>query len=275
MQLDGASITIERRKITGCLDLAVVFLQQHFAAIAKMTLGFAVPSCIASWLLMSQTELDIWSTLVLFVVLSPIYGSALTIAAGRRVFGSAFEPRNAFTALRKRFWILAFYVIVTRIVAAVFVCLVIPPLMVIVRYGFLAEVLFLESTPRKKVGARLKNLMKNVYSDLLGRGLGAFVFYAAAVFGLYAMVEIISSVLLGLPLVVGRVASFSGIKDELLVLVLSDPRFATVLHALLWLIYPVIRLAWFFCYLDIRIQKEGWDVELDFRIEAQRLNSMA
>ncbi|MFK7820806.1 MAG: hypothetical protein AB8G99_18955 [Planctomycetaceae bacterium] len=275
MQLDGASITIERRKITGCLDLAVVFVQQHFLPIARMTLSFAVPSCVISWLLMSQTELDIWSTIILFLVLSPIFGAALTIAAGRRVFGSDFNPRNAFTTLRTRFWTLLFYTVATRIVAAVFSCLVLPPLLVIVRYGFLAEILFLEGTPRKKVSSRLKNLMKNVYSDLVGRGLGAFLFYVVAVLGMYALVELGSSLLLGIPLVVGRLASFTGLEDELMILLLSDPRFATVLHALLWFIYPVVRLAWFFCYLDVRIQKEGWDVELDYRIEAQRLSGLA
>ena len=53
-----------------------------------------------------------------------------------------------------------------------------------------------------------------------------------------------------------------------------DPLVTTVIHALLWAFYPLIRIAWFFCYLDVRIQKEGWDVELDFRIEAQRLEAL-
>jgi hypothetical protein len=45
----------------------------------------------------------------------------------------------------------------------------------------------------------------------------------------------------------------------------------SALSATAWLVYPLARLAWFFCYLDARIRKEGWDVELAFRIEAGRL----
>jgi hypothetical protein len=44
-----------------------------------------------------------------------------------------------------------------------------------------------------------------------------------------------------------------------------------VLVSVLWIVYPVIRLAWMFCYLDVRIRKEGWDLEIDFRVEARRL----
>jgi hypothetical protein len=38
-----------------------------------------------------------------------------------------------------------------------------------------------------------------------------------------------------------------------------------------WLVYPLARLAWFFCYLDARIRREGWDVEIAFRVEARRI----
>ena len=38
---------------------------------------------------------------------------------------------------------------------------------------------------------------------------------------------------------------------------------------------PVIRLAWFFCYLDQRIRNECWDLQLQFRAEAARLEELA
>lgn len=274
MQLDGAAITIERRRITGCIDLAVVFIQQHFLAVAQMTLWFAVPSTVACWLIMSQTELDIWTPMLMFVVFSPMLGAVLTIGAGRRVFGDDFRVDEAFKTLRARFWKLFFYILGTRL-SYLLVCLILPPLLVTVRYSFLAEILFLESTPPAKVGVRLKNLMTNVYSDLVGRGLTALCFFAIVVVGLYVLVELVSYLLLGIPIAFGRLDGMSNMEDEIWLLLLSDPRFATVIHALMWLVYPLVRLAWFFCYLDVRIQKEGWDVELDFRIEAQRLNELA
>jgi hypothetical protein len=37
----------------------------------------------------------------------------------------------------------------------------------------------------------------------------------------------------------------------------------------------VIRLAWFFCYLDQRIRNECWDLQLQYRAEAARLEELA
>lgn len=274
MQLDGSLITIERRKITGCIDLAVVFIREHFGAVALMTMFFAVPSCLLTWWLMSETDSYIWASLILFALLSPILGAVLVIGAGRRVFGDQLHVGRSFKALRKRFWILFGYMLVTRALGGVLWCLILPPLLVGVRYGFLAEVLYLESTPRKKAGSRLSKLMSNVFSDLVGRGLAAFTFYALLVFGLFVIVELASTTLLGVPIVSGRLASGVDVQNELGILFASDPRFITILHALMWVAYPLVRIAWFFCYLDVRIQKEGWDVELDFRIEAQRLGGL-
>ena len=50
-----------------------------------------------------------------------------------------------------------------------------------------------------------------------------------------------------------------------------DPLLVVALASTWWLVYPLARLAWFFCYLDARIRKEGWDVEIAFRVEARRI----
>ena len=104
--------------------------------------------------------------------------------------------------------------------------------------------------------------------------VGRWLALGMLVFGLFVILELFSSLLLGVPIVTGRTSDFRSIENELIRLLTLDPLFVTVLHFLLWMVYPVIRLAWFFCYLDVRIQKEGWDVDLDFRIEAQRLKSL-
>lgn len=275
MQLDGALITIERRRTTECIDLAVVFVREHIAGVLLMTLAFAIPSCALSWWLVSESDGGLWLQIILFASVSPTLGAVLVIAAGRRVFGDSFRVADAFTKLRSRLGILLFYMLVVRLCSVLLACLIIVPLLLIVRYGFLAEVLFLENTPRKKVGARISNLMTGVYSDLVGRGLVVFAFNLLMLFGLFCLLEFFCSSVLGLPILSGRLSGGASVEDELPLLVLTDPRFNTAVHALLWLVYPLVRLAWFFCYLDVRIQKEGWDVELDFRIEAQRLAGAA
>jgi hypothetical protein len=34
---------------------------------------------------------------------------------------------------------------------------------------------------------------------------------------------------------------------------------------------PFISLVWFFVYLDVRIRKEGWDLEIAFRARAAQM----
>jgi len=272
MQLDGAQITIERRKTAGCLDLAVVFQREHFAPIAVMTGWFAVPTIFIGWLLMSYVdEMASWMVLLLFSFVSPFLGAALVNATGRRVFGDDFEPGDAVRGVRRHFSRLLGYVLLTRLVSAVFTCLILPPLFIICRWGFITEILYLENAPKKKAGIRLKNLMTSVYSDLVGRGLVLMFFYAVFVFGFYVFLELFCTVILGFSILWDRLDMLEGNYANLF---LFDPLVTTVIHALFWAFYPLVRIAWFFCYLDVRIQKEGWDVELDFRIEAQRLEAL-
>lgn len=276
MKLDGALITIERRSLTECVDLAIVFIQEHFAAVFTMTMLFAVPSTVLTWFLMATLDSSTLTvTTILFAALSPILGSVLVIAAGGRVFGDEFRASAAFRRLIRRFGILFGYILLTRFLGTVLACILFPPLLIVVRYGFVAEILFLENTPGKKVGKRMSNLMTGRFSNLCGRGFWLLVLYAMFIYGLFVIVELFSTYLLGVPIVSGRMSDYGQIDDEFTRLLLFDPLFVTVLHFLLWIVYPIIRLSWFFCYLDVRIQKEGWDVELDYRIEAQRLKTLA
>ena len=48
--------------------------------------------------------------------------------------------------------------------------------------------------------------------------------------------------------------------NDILNLLAYDPLLVGTLSATWWLVYPLARLAWFFCYLDARVRKEGWDV---------------
>jgi hypothetical protein len=74
------------------------------------------------------------------------------------------------------------------------------------------------------------------------------------------------------PILFGRITG-EFFVDDVGFLLMHDPLVVTTICATLWLAYPLARLAWFFCYLDTRIRKEAWDVELDFRIESQRLEA--
>ena len=101
------------------------------------------------------------------------------------------------------------------------------------------------------------------------------VFFGTSVASLFVLVDMASGTLLGLPILAGRVSGLAYFIEEIATLMTRDPRVATVFVSVLWLVYPVARLAWMFCYFDVRIRKEGWDIELDFRVEANRLEATA
>lgn len=275
MKLDGAIFAIEQRTVGNCIDLAIVFLRQHFWGVTLLVGFFAVPSIVLTWWLTARADWRLFGCLLLFALESPFCGSALVAAAGPRVFGEEFSPLKGLRALRRRLGIFLWILPLVRLlsIGALWI-LVIPGYMIATRYGFLAEILLLENCPFKDYETRLSDLMNETYMALVGRLVTIVLFFAISVGSLFVLVDLTSGMLLGLPIFYGRISSLAYFQDEVFTLLTLDPRVATVLVAVCWLVYPVTRLAWMFCYLDVRIRKEGWDVEIDFRVEARRLEAV-
>ena len=272
MRLDGAIFSIEQRPVGGCIDLAVVFLREHFLAVLRLVACFAVPSVLVTWWLISDFEWTTSSCLFLFALVSPFCGAALVAAAGRRVFGERFSTRTGLRLVLKRLLPLFFLLMVTLLltIGGMFVFLL-PGYLIATRYGFLSEILMLEMCPLRKYEVRLNDLLQGTFWNLVGRLVMVLVFFSVAALSLFLFVDLVASTLFSWPILSGRVSSLAFLDRELETLLTVDPRVGTALVAVLWLVYPVARLAWMFCYLDVRILKEGWDVEINFRIEARRL----
>jgi hypothetical protein len=101
------------------------------------------------------------------------------------------------------------------------------------------------------------------------------LFFVMSVLSLFVLVDLAAGMLFDWPILIGRISGLGYMLEELATLLSRDPRVAAALVTVAWLVYPVTRLAWMFCYLDVRIRQEGWDVELDFRVEARRLEAAA
>jgi hypothetical protein len=274
MKLDGAIFSLEQRSAGSCIDLAVVFLREHFWGIWRLVACFAVPSTVLTWWLVSRAEWTLNGCSLLFFLTCPFCGAVLVAAAGPRLFGEPFSAAKVFRALLSRLFLFSVLMVLIRLVtlvAAVF--LIFPAYFVAARYGFLAEILFLEGCPAKRYETRLSDLMNETYTGLVGRLMTIVTFFSLATISLFVLVDLTSGTLFGFPILMGRLSSVAYFMVELETLLSSDPRVATTLVAVAWLVYPVTRLAWMFCYLDVRIRKEGWDVELDFRVEARRLEA--
>lgn len=280
MQLDAALMAIQQRTVGGCIDMGIIFLREHFAAVMKMTMCLAIPFCAVTWWLVSRHDWSAVGIMVLFGFTSPFLGAALVGEAGLRVFGDQFSVGRGFWSVLTTLFPLGALLLLARGLAMIggLMC-VAPGYLVSARYGFLSEIFLLERQRLKKYEGRLNDLTGAMYGSILYRQSSVLLFYSMCVASLFVLVDLTTTFLLGWPVFIARVSLLSSnvttshLWHELGQLLTKDELVLTTLMAIMWFVYPVARLAWFFCYLDIRIRQEGWDLELEFRIEANRLEA--
>ena len=93
--------------------------------------------------------------------------------------------------------------------------------------------------------------------------------------------DFLSSHLLGLPLLWGRLdldlsylENFGDAIGYAARFLWGDPIVVTAALAVALLVYPIGRLAWFFCYIDVRVRRDCWDMELQILQAAERLEAV-
>jgi len=274
MQLDGALFVIERRSVGRCIDLAVAFFREHMLTLLRLTAVFGVPSCAFVWWATEHTARGLFTNIMVFSCVSPLLGGALAVGCGQRVFGSPLTVAGCLAKLWQRVFTLMFVALIVRLGCFMFVWFfVIPAILLANRYGFMPELLYLEQVKWTKAEKRLSVLTKSYFSDLMGRMMIISFFYMITVISMFAIADTVGTLLLGSPILFSRLTFGPDWLPEMWDLLWTDALITTVVHASLWLAYPICRLAWLFCYLDLRIRREGWDIDLDCRIEAKRLEA--
>jgi len=155
-------------------------------------------------------------------------------------------------------------------------------IIVALRTSFLPESKFLASLDEQLHGQGIRELLKREGGDLFLRGIVILGFCFVLGIVMFLTVDKGCELLLGYPILVGRIqhlvppgsnpfeAFFKSIP-YLFQLFIRDPRCLTVFAASVLFVYPVARLAWFFCYIDLRVRRDCWDMELLFQQEARRL----
>ena len=278
MKVEECIVTVERRSMGGCLDLAFVFAREFSGPLFRLWLICAVPSCVLVWLLASVAAgMWLW-TIVIFLIFSSVFSSLLVGCIGPQVFGVPISVRSSVKAWRKRFWAWFLLSFVMRFMQAITgFCFVLPSIFVTSYAGHMPEVLLLEQAPINSVIKRLSWLAGGGgYSRNLGRLTGLMVFWVVLSFGLFLILDFLATVLFNSPIFFKILFNSSqNMGDVFTQLLYDDPKMLTAIQLTVWLPYPVIRLAWFFCYLDQRIRNECWDLQLQFRVEAARLEELA
>lgn len=148
-------------------------------------------------------------------------------------------------------------------------------LLLVASRSFKAEAVALADIDPDLLGAERQKRQKNV--DYFGPG------FMISVYGLFLIVLFIvgtDTIIRTLggsgpvlePFIESASSGFFGLGTAL-ASIIYNPAFGAVVVAAALFVYQILRIAWFFVFLDARVRYDCWDMELRLAREAQRLES--
>jgi hypothetical protein len=269
VNLQHVTIPIEPRSVGGCLDLAVHFYRVHIRQLMALLLMVAVPALGLTWILADQTKHGLFWGFTIYFFGAPIAGALIVAGAGHRIFGEPFTVRRALRTFRPHGLALSMSLVGSRILTALAGLGLVTAWLVAVRGSFLPEIYLLEQLRGQRRRRRVEELTRSTQTSPVMRFVAIQCFSLALVISFFTLIDLASNHLAGVPIWSGHGYGIWATLQRLW----YDPTVVTVIMAVAWLVYPLGRMAWFFCYVDQRIRNECWDVELDFRRDARRLSS--
>ncbi|PQO36707.1 hypothetical protein [Blastopirellula marina] len=290
MQLDKTRIAIRERELLEIYDLALIVMRVYWWKIIQALAITAIPLTIinAAMLWAMRPDLVINETAGMFLVYmvmaiflqAPLAGLPITVLLGDALFHEKPNWRRMCAGL---------WAVVPRIIWVVFILRGILPGMLLLWWAsydeyytsfsvlillciyaafmrtwrpYIGEILVLEKNPifaKQKgtitVGLRSSSLHNPNFGDLLIRGMASAIC---------------------IPLACSIVLNIFGIRVFVFGLWNWDDSFMFFWFPLgLWLVVAFMTVVRFLCYLDLRIRREGWEVELVLRAEASRMKEIA
>jgi hypothetical protein len=263
MQLSHTRIAIRERSYWETLDLALrVIRVQALPLLVALVAGAAPAIALNHWLL-GPVDPEIghqgywFGALALAAWEMPLATAAMTLWLGQAVFSERPSARRVVTDLLGSLGQLVWYEVLLR---GVMIVLLPAWLILFARQPYLNEVLLLERNPfwRRSgitTGRRSRAMHAGLFGELFLRWLGSLA--AGLVLG--------ASLWLSMWAVRGQLFSEWQANEWMLTL---------GFQSVLWLVLGYFTVARFLSYLDLRIRREGWEVELLLRDEAARLERL-
>jgi hypothetical protein len=266
--------------------MAMKFIGEHLREILLLWSVVALPSCLlvyatSRWLLWDLRV----AAAIAFLAAYPL-SVCLSQYSLPVMFGMPFSLRSFSADLRRNRAALFGKGVLLRLVELVGLGLcVIPGAWLMFRTGFLIEQTWFAGEQSERDINRSNRLVREAGSDLLMRGCSIVLFCTMITVVMFFLVDYAANVLFGFPIFVGRIAEslpmgegiagsgfeVSAVFSDMFYLAWSDPRVLTTLTGVVLLVYPIGRLAWFFCYIDVQVRKDLWDVQLEITRHANRL----
>jgi hypothetical protein len=266
MQLDQHRIAIRERSYLEVLDLSLRVAASHAAPLAAaFVLGILPLAILNAWLLFDWTRYAVendfpagylWWMVVLVLWETPVATAPATLYLGQVMFMQQVEPARLARSWAGSLPQLFFFQVVVRGL------LMLPVITWFVPASFwpyLNEIILLERNPlragrthRVTTYRRMTSLHGGMGGDLFGCWLASILIGAALLASLWLSMWFLAAILLD-------AWAWEG------------PAYTVYFPLALWMVVALFTVARFLGYLNLRIRREGWEVELLMRAEEARL----
>jgi len=265
MQFDQTQITIRERGFLEILDLALHVLRSHWGPLSvALGLGVFPFALLNYWWIGDLVQQDVlWDesneylfTMGWLVVGEiPLATAPLTLYLGQVTFHREIELR---AMVRDYFRSLPQLIVLQGMVRALLTFLMVTLLFPYLSWPYLNEIILLERNPLWGRKGKLTTMRRsrNLHGGSSGQMLGRW----AISLGLAAI--LCTSLTFALATVAGILRGQGTAPHEAMLLWCP---------LAIWLVAGFFAVVRFLAYLDLRIRREGWEVELSLRAEAERL----
>jgi len=294
MNIDKSRIELVPRTFSQIIDISLVFFRVHFAFFFKVSFWWSLPITLFLLTLQFLSSMSLYWFIPAVMIFLILTNGALTTASGHLIFQKDLKFKENSKLFKSNFrkYLLAiliyrylpalvcFFLFVVGvlllkadnmvsgvIIITLFIIIFFPALLFINRYLFLPEVILLENLDYKQAKKRTLELIK---------------YYSARWFSFNIILSFVQIILLyslfSLYLfVLGQILEIPGYSSQNLIYINLSTIDYLVICMFIILINPVIYICHFFSYLDTRIRKDGWDLEIRskaYKDEVDNLNSI-
>lgn len=259
MQLEEVQLAIRPRTILECFDVAFLFCGRHWFGLALTAGAGMIPFACLNWWVVDIRDLNIYQSYLLLLMEIPWATMWITLYLGQTIFSSRLSRRRMIVdGLRAIPGLFIFQGFIRLLCMAP---VVLSPVVFVGMY-FVNEIILLEKAPLSKIWSRRIAMNKQILERIFAIRLLELLVLMIGWRLLASLFQAISS------LWEDESHSFMGMFEEpewINQSVVSDWQG----HAAFWVTIVFLTVFRFVSYLDCRIRREGWDVELKMRARAE------
>ena len=268
MQLDENRIVIRPRSHLDVMDLALRVIREYaWPLLVALAIGAVPVMGFNAWLLADFADVDFveaefayarYMALMLLLVIweMPLVTAPVTLYLGQALFTDRPQPREVARGFVDSLGQMLWYQVLLR---AFWVPLVFTWVFLFAVWPYLNEVVLLERNPmwarepgQMTTARRRRALHVGYVADLFARWLASLAIATALFLACWFSIWLAGRMLVN--------------EWEL-----TGATFTVCFPLALWLVVGYFTVVRFLGYLDLRIRREGWDVELTLRAERARL----